>query len=83
MILLYILPVLLCLFFFFGLCCMDTSTIGKWIHILLLLSTFVPGLNLIVCCLLIYATVDVGISSDDFIHCKKFWIWLLGNKFNN
>lgn len=78
MILLYILPLLFSLFIFFGLCCIDSSEIGKWIHILALLCTFVPGLNILWCGLMIYGLWDNNIDSSDFIRCKKFWIWLLG-----
>ena len=78
MILLYILPLIVNLFFFFGLCCIDTSKKGKWMHILMILFMFIPGLNIFLCGLLIWMIADVGINSSGFTHCKKFWIWLLG-----
>ena len=78
MILVYILPLIVNLFFLFGLCCMDTSTIGKWIHILIVLFMFVPGLNVILFGILGYAIINMNIDSSVFIRCKKFWIWLLG-----
>ena len=78
MILLYILPLIVELFFLFELCCLDTSKIGKWIHILIILTMFVPGLNIIMCGILLWVNIDVNIDSSNFIRCKKFWIWLLG-----
>ena len=78
MILIYILPLILNAFFLFGLCCLDTSTIGKWIHILIVLSMFIPGLNIITCGILMWKIENIDIDSSNFIRCKKFWIWLLG-----
>ena len=78
MFLLYLLPLIVDLFFLFGLCCMDTSTIGKWIHILIVLFMLVPGLNIVLCGIIIRQLVELDIDSNCFIRCKKFWIWLLG-----
>ena len=78
MILLYILPLIVNLFFLFWLCCLDTASLGKWIHILTVLTMFFPGLNVITCILCIWTMATSNVDSNEFIHCKKFWSWLLG-----